>query len=352
MADNTVINAGSGGDTIATDDIGGVKHQLVKVEFGAADSATQVSSSAGLPIAGSQSALSTAAWTSATALNTAASISVAGFNTVTVGLANTSTMAAGVLTFEVSPDNTNWFPIAMARIDSYTVENTYTLNVVANRAWSTSVDGWTNFRVRLSTVITGSGTANLFIIAQTMAIEPIVVVGQSVAANLQATAVLAAGTADVGSVIVRQPQTWFELDVPGVANAVAYASGDQFGTLITITNAARVTGAGGFINGIVYHDNDDVMGAIDIYFFNDTLTLAADNAAFAISDADARKLLYVANMTSVQDLGVQRFGQLQGLSVPYFCTGTSLFVAIVTKTTPTLTGGATGQRIRFALTRD
>jgi hypothetical protein len=337
MADNTVINAGSGGDTIATDDIGGVKHQLVKVEFGAADSATQVSPLAGLPIAGSQSALSTAAWTSATALNTAASISIAGFNTVTVGLANTSTMTAGVLTFEVSPDNTNWFPIAMARIDSYTVENAYTLNVVANRAWSTSVDGWTNFRVRLSTVITGTGTANLFIIAQTMAIEPVVVAGQSDPTQLHVTP--------------HQPQLWFEVDVPGIA-AAAYSAGDQFGSLITITNAARVTGGTGWINSIVYWDDTDVMGAIDIVFFRDTLTLAADNAAFAISDADARKALWVAQLSNVNDLGAQRFIAAPGLAIPYYCTGTSLYAAIITRTANASPGTVGAQRFGIGLSRD
>jgi hypothetical protein len=50
MADNTTLNAGAGGDVIATDDIAGVKHQLVKVEFGAADSATQVSATNPLPV--------------------------------------------------------------------------------------------------------------------------------------------------------------------------------------------------------------------------------------------------------------------------------------------------------------
>jgi hypothetical protein len=43
VADNTTLNTGAGGDTIATDDIAGVKHQLVKVEYGVADSATPVS---------------------------------------------------------------------------------------------------------------------------------------------------------------------------------------------------------------------------------------------------------------------------------------------------------------------
>lgn len=50
MANNTVLNLGSGGDTIATDDIGGVKHELVKIEFGSAGAATQVSEINPLPV--------------------------------------------------------------------------------------------------------------------------------------------------------------------------------------------------------------------------------------------------------------------------------------------------------------
>ncbi len=49
--DNTTINGGIGGDVIATDDIGGVKHQRVKVEFGADGVATDVSLTNPLPIA-------------------------------------------------------------------------------------------------------------------------------------------------------------------------------------------------------------------------------------------------------------------------------------------------------------
>jgi hypothetical protein len=50
VADNTTLNTGAGGDTIATDDIAGVKHQLVKVEYGVADSATPVSTTNPLPV--------------------------------------------------------------------------------------------------------------------------------------------------------------------------------------------------------------------------------------------------------------------------------------------------------------
>lgn len=51
MADNTQINTGAGGDVIATDDIGGVKHQRVKMEFGDDGIATDVSAINPLPVA-------------------------------------------------------------------------------------------------------------------------------------------------------------------------------------------------------------------------------------------------------------------------------------------------------------
>lgn len=50
MADNTTLNSGTGGDTIATDDIAGIKHQRVKVQHGADGSATDVSTASPLPV--------------------------------------------------------------------------------------------------------------------------------------------------------------------------------------------------------------------------------------------------------------------------------------------------------------
>ena len=50
MADNTTLNPGTGGDVIATDDIGGVKYQIVKISFGALDTATPTSAANPLPV--------------------------------------------------------------------------------------------------------------------------------------------------------------------------------------------------------------------------------------------------------------------------------------------------------------
>jgi len=202
-----------------------------------------------IPITGSQTAASTVSWTSGTTVNTANTISVVNLNTVTVTMSNTSTMTGGVLAFEVSPDGgTTWFTIAMARIDSYTVETTYTLSTVTNRAWTSSVDAFTNFRVRLSTIIVGTGTATIKIAAQLFAIEPIMTVGQSVAASLQTTATIssiAAGTNLIGKVNVSAQTTGgatsFTLISAATTNAtVVKASAGVLYMLTATNNAATI----------------------------------------------------------------------------------------------------------------
>lgn len=50
MADNVTLNAGTGGAVVATDDIGGVQHQRVKVGHGVDGSYSDVSALAPLPV--------------------------------------------------------------------------------------------------------------------------------------------------------------------------------------------------------------------------------------------------------------------------------------------------------------
>lgn len=50
MADNVLLNAGTGGDTIAADDVAGVKYQVVKVAVGADGAASLVSNSNPVPV--------------------------------------------------------------------------------------------------------------------------------------------------------------------------------------------------------------------------------------------------------------------------------------------------------------
>lgn len=50
MADNVVANAGAGGSTFATDDIGGIHYPIEKLAFGPLDTATLVTAAVGLPV--------------------------------------------------------------------------------------------------------------------------------------------------------------------------------------------------------------------------------------------------------------------------------------------------------------
>ena len=50
MADDTILNPGAGGDTISSDDISGIKHQQVLLEFGPNGTATRVARAEPLPV--------------------------------------------------------------------------------------------------------------------------------------------------------------------------------------------------------------------------------------------------------------------------------------------------------------
>lgn len=111
-----------------------------------------------------------------------------------------------------------------------------------------------------------------------------------------------------------------------------YSAGDQVGTLFTFANAARTTGGGGTIVGMTLIDSGDVLGAVDVAVFDSSVTLAADNAAFAISDADANKAVALIQLSGSVDIGSNRIAQATNLAVPYVCNGgTSLFGAVITR---------------------
>lgn len=117
-------------------------------------------------------------------------------------------------------------------------------------------------------------------------------------------------------------------------STTAYASGDQVGTLITIANAARISGGTGMIVGVSLQGYNDGMGSWDVVFFdNSAVTLAADNAAFNLAtDADILESVAIVPLSGSYDLGANRVAQTYNLAVPYFCSGgTSLYAALITR---------------------
>ena len=81
--------------------------------------------------------------------------------------------------------------------------------------------------------------------------------------------------------------------VPGIGTGVAYASGDAFGTRIRFGVPVE-----GTITNVIFLDNDDEGINKDLVLFEDEFGETADNAAFAVSDADLLRCVGVAHINS------------------------------------------------------
>ena len=95
MADNTTLNEGSGGDVIASDDIAGVKHQEVKLEYGTDGVAVLVSATNPLPVKGGSVTVTPVILTQAVAVPGTAEALTAG-STLAVYLLVTAKKVGGV----------------------------------------------------------------------------------------------------------------------------------------------------------------------------------------------------------------------------------------------------------------
>lgn len=176
-------------------------------------------------------------------------------------------------------------------------------------------------------------------------------VTQPTASNLNATVVgtgtfadqatLQAGenhAAEVGGneILVQVAQT--------VTASSAYASGNAIGGLMTIANAARVSGSSGtsgtsgLLQSVMMNIKSAQTTPVDIFIFNanPTGTTCTDKSAIAIAAADFDKVLGVVHMTDFTSGGTPSDGQAQNLAMPYALTSaTTLYACAVTRSTPT-----------------
>lgn len=155
MADNTTINAGTGGDTIASDDIGGVKHQRVKVQHGADGSATDVSTASPLPVTHGTVPSATTMQSAATANGNGTSLTVNGYATAAVNITASVAMSGGTtINFEASVDDTTWVSILGQNVGT----NTTAVSTTATGDWVFNVAGYKSLRARISAYSAGTIT--------------------------------------------------------------------------------------------------------------------------------------------------------------------------------------------------
>lgn len=139
---------------------------------------------------------------------------------------------------------------------------------------------------------------------------------------------------------------------PTISSSPAYTSGDELGTLQSITNASRLAGGGGQLLGVTVLDKTQAQrSALDIFFFNQSITVAGDNAAWLPSDGDMANCVGMIQIaagnynTAWAGTPTNSFAQVPlfssagsiGLNLPYTCLATTLFAMAVVRGTPTYT---------------
>ena len=118
--------------------------------------------------------------------------------------------------------------------------------------------------------------------------------------------------------------------------AGAYIANDAVGGLLTFALAARISGGGGVVKDVIILDDAGQDAELELWLFNATFTAMADNAAWAPSEADLRKLVGVVTTANGAyfPAGTPSVALVE-VSQRYDLVGTSLFGQLVTRGTPT-----------------
>jgi hypothetical protein len=119
----------------------------------------------------------------------------------------------------------------------------------------------------------------------------------------------------------------------------AYASGDVLFDTTEIPNAVRTAGDSLILQSVHVVDKEDQSEEFDLVFLSSTDTIGTVNSAVSISDASALKTLGAVKVESTNyfDLVNSQIATVPGIGLEMESTGTSLYVAGVTRGTPTYT---------------
>lgn len=144
---------------------------------------------------------------------------------------------------------------------------------------------------------------------------------------------LPAGTNLAGNVGVEQVR---KSVTPTVSTSPAYAAKDAVGGIMEFTNAVGVSGGTGIVQTVTIVDASQQMPALDLVLFDRTIAgTVTDNAAFDPTDADLANVIGVVPMSQWFDFNDNAVGFRGGLGIAFKSNGTSIFGALVTRSTPT-----------------
>lgn len=181
----------------------------------------------------------------------------------------------------------------------------------------------------------------------------------TVGADGTATGDVAGATLDGGSgagayVIPRRPKSKVTATIAGMTTATtAYTAGDQLGTLVSLSSMTNASGGYGTITGLWVYDDSSVIGGLELYFFNASITPASDNAAFSVSSADMLKCCGSIIVPTPVNTGNGYYISLNSVNFDYDTSGgTTLYMAVQTLIGHTFFGAADDIDFGFYILKD
>ena len=123
-------------------------------------------------------------------------------------------------------------------------------------------------------------------------------------------------------------------EISGIGTGSIYASGEAFGGKFTITVPKK-----GVIETVMMLDLDDEGIETELWLFREDFTATADNAAFAVTDADLLKLEVVIGITKFANASINQVGINNGLALPFLAPAGKFWVQCVTRGTPNIAAG-------------
>jgi hypothetical protein len=133
----------------------------------------------------------------------------------------------------------------------------------------------------------------------------------------------------------------------------AYADGDVLAATQELASAVRASAGTGMIQSIGLIDDDDQGQALDIVVLDSNVSIGSENSAVSIADGDADKILGIVEVTGSDyvDLVNSQWAQVRNVGmVVQPATGTSLYIAAISRGTGTYT--ASGITLRIGILQD
>ena len=126
--------------------------------------------------------------------------------------------------------------------------------------------------------------------------------------------------------------------IPGVGVGAAYTAGDAFGGAFVLQGAARGVGKVCALATSLFLDRSDQGAAMQLAIFNAPFTATADNAAFAVTDADLSNRRAIVKFAAADYLDWSANQACQGDKGQYIAGGPGgdLYCQFITTGTPTV----------------